>query len=239
VQSATDRDQDRSYAALYDLLTNRLFADPVLLGHYPDPLEPFAVELRTLLEADPDDLRTIHQPLDFYGVNYAEPARVAAGPTVLKAPDGQLIPTTSWPFHLEPFREHPTTSAGAVNAPEYVAVALGELAERYPDLPPVYLSLAGGAFADQADARHIVNDTARVDYLAEHLVAALDAMAPGRPAAAIDLAGITFWSLLDAFEWDSGYTQPTGIVHVDFANDRRTRTPKLSYRWLQHALANR
>ena len=239
VQSATDRDQDRSYAALYDLLTNRLFADPVLLGHYPDPLEPFAVELRTLLEADPDDLRTIHQPLDFYGVNYAEPARVAAGPTVLKAPDGQLIPTTSWPFHLEPFREHSTTSAGAVNAPEYVAVALGELAERYPDLPPVYLSLAGGAFADQADARHIVNDTARVDYLAEHLVAALDAMAPGRPAAAIDLAGITFWSLLDAFEWDSGYTQPTGIVHVDFANDRRTRTPKLSYRWLQHALANR
>ncbi|WP_104082956.1 glycoside hydrolase family 1 protein [Cryobacterium sp. Y11] len=239
VQSATDRDQDRSYAALYDLLANRVFADPVLLGHYPDPLEPFAVELRTLLETDPDDLRTIHQPLDFYGVNYTEPARIAAGPTTLTAPDGQPIPVTSWPFHLEPFREHPTTATGAVNAPEYVAVALAELAKRYPALPPVYLSLAGGAFFDQADARHFVHDPARIDYLAEHLVAALDATTSGSPAAAIDLAGVAFWSLLDAFEWNAGYTQPTGLVHVDFANDRRTRTPKSSYRWLQHALANR
>ncbi|TFB71450.1 glycosyl hydrolase family protein [Cryobacterium glaciale] len=239
VQSATDRDQDRSFAALYDLLRNRLFTDPVLLGHYPDPLEPFAVELRSMLEADPADLRTIHQPLDFYGLNYIEPARIAAGPTVRKTPEGQPIPTTSWPFHLEPFREHPTTSAGAVNAPDYVAVALAELAERYPDLPPVSLSLAGGAFSDQADARHAVHDPARIDYLAEHLVAALDATAPGASAAAVNLAGITFWSLLDAFEWDAGYTQPTGLVHVDFSNDRRTRTPKSSYRWLQHALANR
>ena len=63
--------------------------------------------------------------------------------------------------------------------------------------------------------------------------------APGAPAATVDLAGITFWSLLDAFEWNDGYTQPTGLVHVDFADDRRTRTPKQSYRWLQHALANR
>ena len=233
VQPATDTDQDRSYAALYDLLRNRLFADPVLLGHYPDPLEPFAVELRSMLEADPADLRTIHQPLDFYGLSYTEPARIAAGPTVRKTPEGEPIPVTSWPFHLESFREHPTTSAGAVNAPEYVSVALTEVVERYPDLPPVYLSLAGGAFSDQADARNAVHDPARIDYLAEHLVAALEATAP------IDLAGITFWSLFDAFEWDAGYTQPTGLVHVDFADDRRTRTPKSSFRWLQHALANR
>ncbi|SEN10230.1 glycosyl hydrolase family protein [Cryobacterium sp. TMT1-3] len=239
VQSATDRDQDRSYAALYDLMVNRLFADPVLLGRFPDPLEPFAVELRSMLETDPADLRTIHQPLDFYGLSYTEPARVSAGPTVRTTPEGQPIPTPSWPFHFEPFREHPTTSTGAVNAPEYVAVALAELAGRYADLPPVYLSLAGGAFFDQADARHQVHDPARIDYLAEHLVTALDATVPGASAEAIDLAGVTFWSLLDAFEWDAGYTQPTGLVHVDFTDDRRTRTPKQSFRWLQHALANR
>lgn len=239
VQAATDREQDRSYAALYDLLQNRLFADPVLLGRYPDPLEPFALELRTLLEADPADLRTIHQPLDFYGVSYTEPARVAAGPTTLAGPDGQPLPVTSWPFHLEPFREHPSTSAGTVNAPEYVTVALAELAGRYPGIPPVYLSLAGGAFGDQADARHAVHDPARIDYLAEHLIAALEAAAPGGLAAAVNLRGVAFWSLLDGFEWNAGYTEPTGLVHVDFSDDRRTRTPKSSYRWLQRALANR
>lgn len=239
VEAATDGEQDRSYAALYDLLQNRLFADPVLLGHYPDPLEPFALELRTLLEADPADLRTMHQPLDFYGLGYTEPARVAAGPTTLTGPDGQPIPVTSWPFHLGAFREHPTTSAGTVNASEYVAVALAELAGRYPGIPPVYLSLAGAAFGDQADARHVVHDPARIDYLAEHLVAALDATAVGGPAADLDLRGAAFWSLLDGFEWKAGYTAPTGLVHVDYSDDRRTRTPKSSYRWLQRALANR
>jgi len=239
VLSATDRDQDRSYADLYDLLQNRVFADPVLLGHYPGPLEPFAVELRGLLEADPADLRTIHQPLDFYGVSYTEPARVASGPTTLTGPDGQPLPVISWPFHFEPFREHPTTSAGVVNAPEYVAVALAEVAERYPVLPPVYLSVAGAAFSDKPDARHNVQDPARIDYLAEHVAAALEATAPGGSAAALDLRGVAFWSLLDGFEWNAGYTHPTGLVHVDFVNVRRTRTPKQSFRWLQHALANR
>jgi beta-glucosidase len=40
-------------------------------------------------------------------------------------------------------------------------------------------------------------------------------------AAGVPLAGYFAWSLLDNFEWRSGYTQRFGIVWVDFETQER------------------
>ena len=72
--AASDSAEDKEAAASYATLWNRLFSDPVLRGSYPvgfDALMPGPVE---------DDLRTIGTPVDFYGVNYYNPTRVA-GPS--------------------------------------------------------------------------------------------------------------------------------------------------------------
>ncbi|HZK59539.1 MAG TPA: family 1 glycosylhydrolase [Cryobacterium sp.] len=53
------------------------------------------------------------------------------------------------------------------------------------------------------------------------------------------MLGYFAWSLLDGFEWTAGYTQRFGLVHVDFADGARARTPKSSYRWLQSVLSSR
>ncbi|MGO4690886.1 glycoside hydrolase family 1 protein [Glaciibacter sp. 2TAF33] len=257
VEPAGDREEDRVFAELFDVLHNRIFADPVLLGRYPE-LPEFAKELRPLAEVDPDDLSTIHQPLDFYGLGYYMPSRVAAGSGGTAGPDGGTPVLARLPFHLEPFREFPRTGFGWPIAPEYLAVSLQELRDRYGKaLPPVYITEGGASFPDTAPGtgtgtgavagkrgdhpqrgeRTEVSDVDRVDYLAEHVTAALASVSPGGSAEGVDLRGYFVWSLLDNFEWAAGYTQRFGLVRVDFTD--QARTPKLSYRWLQKVLAAR
>ena len=51
----------------------------------------------------------------------------------------------------------------------------------------------------------------------------------------VDVRGYFAWSLLDNFEWSSGYTVRFGINYVDYKNGLK-RYPKLSARWFKNFL---
>lgn len=233
VEPARDTIRNRGHAEVFDILHNRIFADPVLLGRYPDfPLLSRKL-FAPLIDVDDADLEIIAQPLDFYGLNYYMPTRIAVGPpTDDMTPDGAAPGMRSLPFHLATWPEFPVTGFGWPIAPEYFAATLADYGSRYGDaLPPVYITEGGASFPDEVLPDGSIDDARRIAYLAEHLSVAF-AGAPG-----IEVLGYYVWTLMDNWEWAAGFSQRFGLVHVDF--ESLARTPKGSYRWLQQVLANR
>ncbi|MFJ8283521.1 GH1 family beta-glucosidase [Streptomyces griseoluteus] len=216
VESASADPADMEAAAFYDLLLNRLFAEPVLLGAYPDgtaALMPEGVE---------DDLRIIAEPLDWYGINYYAPARVGAPQRTPTEFGGVPLPAEI-PFSLRDFDGVPVTDFGWPVVPEALTGLLTGLRDRYGDrLPPLVITENGCSYEG-------LDDQDRIAYLDGHVRAVHAALAEGA-----DVRGYFVWSLLDNFEWAEGYARRFGLVDVDFASLRRT--PKASYHWYRELL---
>ncbi|MGW9629542.1 glycoside hydrolase family 1 protein [Agromyces sp. NPDC055520] len=253
---ASDAPADQFAAGAFDLIYNRIFADPVLTGAYPD-LSGFGLEAMPGLEAG--DLELIGAPIDFYGINFYNPTRVAA------PSEGSEFAAAGLPFEPVEFEGVPTTGFDWPIMPETFTELLVSFARDYGDrLPPVVITEngasfpdevvaggdgaggdgvggadadgvggdgAGGAGADGVGAARAVHDDARIGYLDAHIAAVRSAIDQG-----VDVRGYYLWSLTDNFEWAEGYTQRFGLVHVDFETGERT--PKDSYDWYRDRIAS-
>jgi beta-glucosidase len=94
---------------------------------------------------------------------------------------------------------------------------------------PLLITENGAAFDDEPGADGAVHDPDRITYLRDHLAAVHRAIALG-----VDVRGYFVWSLMDNFEWAWGYAKRFGIVHVDYATQRRT--PKDSALWYRDVI---
>jgi beta-glucosidase len=201
-------DLDRNATMRFDAMWNGACLDPLLQGAYPAPV---AADFAPLI-AD-GDLAAIHRPLDFLGVNYYAPMYVADAPGSLfgawfgAVPPGTPFTAMGWPVD----------AAG-------LAEELISLSQRY-GRPEIYVTENGACYDDTVAADGVVHDGERLAFIRDHLAAAGRAVAAG-----VKLRGYFVWSLLDNFEWASGYSRRFGIIRVDFADQRRT--PKASYQWL-------
>ncbi|WP_409489443.1 GH1 family beta-glucosidase [Amycolatopsis sp. cmx-11-12] len=205
---ASDSPEDEAAGEWIDALINRTYADPVLLGRYPEQV------VEHLPKNFADDLPTIAQPLDFYGVNYYEPQGVAA--------PGEGNPL---PFELRAIEGYPMTTNDSPIVSHGLRDLLVTFQERYREhLPPVYITENGCSFDDVVAEDGHVHDQERIDFLDSHLVAVREAMDAG-----VDVRGYFVWSLMDNFEWSKGYQPRFGLVHIDY--ETQQRTPKDSFGW--------
>ena len=70
---ASDDEADVGASKLFDAMWNGMFIEPMLVGRYPVDMFPLVEHV-----VKDGDMPTIRQPLDFYGVNYYNPMRIAA-----------------------------------------------------------------------------------------------------------------------------------------------------------------
>ncbi|MEV4876613.1 GH1 family beta-glucosidase [Streptomyces cyaneofuscatus] len=199
---ASTSEADIAAARRADGHINRWWLDPILGRGYPqDMVETYGVEL----PVRPGDLETIAAPLDWLGLNYyfrqivtADPSGPAPGFTQVPVVDGRHT-YMDWEVYADGLEQ-----------------LLLRLTEEY-GVERIYVTENGSAYQDTVAADGSVHDPERVRYLEEHLAACARAVAKGAP-----LAGYFAWSLLDNFEWAYGYDKRFGLVHVDYATQRRT-----------------
>jgi beta-glucosidase len=200
---ATDSPADVAAARRANAWRNQQFLDAIILGSVPAELpEMFGREWRGLSD---EDVKIINQPIDFIGLNYYT--------RLVVSDDSQTLPTRA--------KRTPTPGSNTLIGWEIYPAGLTDtlmtLHERY-DGTPIYITECGAAFKDPlANGTDEVQDPDRVEFLRTHIQAAARALEQG-----VDLRGFFVWSLLDNFEWNSGYSMPFGLYQVDFETQLRT-----------------
>lgn len=77
-------------------------------------------------------------------------------------------------------------------------------------------------------------DEGRIEYMKAHLASVARTVDEG-----CNVIGYTTWSIIDNFEWLSGYTEKFGIVAVNMESVNKKRTPKKSAFFLKQLIFDR
>ena len=168
VRPSSEHEADQRAAERFDGFWNGAFLDPLFRGVYPEAVaaefEPAIVE---------GDLKIVHAPVDFFGVNYYAPAWVTEAPQSLfgawfgAVPPGVRFTAVGWPVDASGLNE-----------------ALNRLRDHYGN-PEVYVTENGACYDDHVAADGTVTDDDRVAYFREHVVAARRAIADESSSKAI------------------------------------------------------
>ena len=175
------------------------WSDPVILGQYPEAFlkayEPWLPDIR------PGDMEIISQPLDFYGQNIYNGYAVHAGkdgkPVVGARPEGSPKTGTQWPV-----------------TPEALYWGPRFLYERYK--LPIYITENGMSCHDWPSLDGKIHDPNRIDFT-ERYLKNLEAASD-----ICDIRGYFYWSLMDNYEWNLGYSERFGLIYVDYSTGKRT-----------------
>jgi beta-glucosidase len=225
VTTVSDDADDRDAARRVDGLSNRLFLDPVLRGQYPDDMRDDLEPIAGSEFIANGDAESIAAPIDFLGVNYYSRHVVRAARVDRTSDSARHEPAWVGANDVEQLDTgKPKTQMGWEIDATGLYDVLRRVTDEY-DAPPLYVTENGAAFVDEVTSDGEVHDPHRVAYLDAHFRAAKQAIDDG-----VDLRGYFVWTLIDNFEWSWGFDRRFGVVHIDFATQRRTI--KDSGRWL-------
>lgn len=189
------------------------WSDPILFGKYPE--DGLTLYRDYLPQITKDDLALISQPIDFYGQNIYNGNRIRMGadgnPEIVKRYDGFPKTALNWPV-----------------TPESLYWGPYFLYQRYQK--PIYITENGLSCHDVISSDGKVHDPNRIAFLESYLKQLKQAASDG-----VDIRGYFHWSLMDNFEWHSGYAERFGLIYVDYPTQKRII--KDSAHWYQAIIA--
>jgi beta-glucosidase len=195
------------------LMSNSWWADPVFLGRYPKDAEKiFGTQMYTFTS---EEWKLVSQPLDFYGYNNYQ---------------GRIDqPIDPYGYDNYGYQGCPKTTFGWNVTPDSLYWSSKFLYERYGK--PILITENGYAGTDWVALDGKVHDTNRIDFVHRYLLGLKRAVEEGVP-----VLGYQYWSIMDNFEWSSGYDLRFGMIYVDYRTLKRT--VKDSAYWYHDVIAS-
>lgn len=205
------------------------FADPIYKGDYPESMRE-RVKKR-LPVFSPSDRELILGSSDFFGLNhyttmYASDARGKLDESSVYG-NGGLSEDQDVNLSVDPTWS--LTEMHWAVVPWGCQKLLEWIDQRYEN-PSIVITENGCAYNDKLiDGK--VDDQSRIDFFHSYLSSVHEAIQNG-----VDVEGYFMWSLMDNFEWASGYSKRFGIHYVDF--ETLKRMPKSSAHWYAGVIKN-
>ncbi len=206
------------------------FADPIYFGDYPAVMRERVGDRLPVFS--PQEKLLIRGSSDFFGLNHyntmyasdVEPGKkvenyVYANAGVFKDQHVALTADPTWEL----------TDMQWPVVPWGLGKLLLWISKRYEN-PPIYITENGCATPDIVSEGK-VDDPRRISFLNGYLGAVHDAISDGA-----DVRGYFVWSLMDNFEWASGYDKRFGMIHINF--ETMERVPKSSATWYTEVIKN-
>lgn len=180
------------------MITNAWWADPIILGKFNEEAEKRWGEL--LPQFTEEEWNMVSAPLDFYGFN-------AYQGTVVYQSNKDCYPTYACQGSARTMTDWNVTPEVLYYAPKF-------LYERYK--LPILITENGMAGMDWVSLDGGVHDMQRIDFLHRYLLELERAVGEGIP-----VLGYQHWSVMDNFEWMSGYDKRFGLIYIDYQSQKR------------------
>ncbi|OPZ72740.1 MAG: Beta-glucosidase A [bacterium ADurb.Bin478] len=218
-------DQDAAQRALEFFLG--WFADPIFLGDYPQVMRERVKErLPVFSDQERDELKG---SADFFGLNHYTTmlAQDSRGAKISQEVYGNGGLSEDQEVQLSTDPSWQKTEMGWSIVPWGIRKLLHWIDARYAH-PAIVITENGCACPDVVD-KGVVHDPLRIAYLSSYLGEVYNALSAG-----VDVRGYFLWSLMDNFEWASGFSKRFGLHYVDFATG--ARIGKDSAKWYSHVI---
>jgi beta-glucosidase len=201
-----------------DAILNRLFIEPLIGRGYPLKDLPFLEQIEKYIL--PQDEQRLHTIPDFIGIqNYTR--EVVAHSWMMPYIQAKIIDPRQ--------RKVETTAMNWEVYPSALSSMIRKFND-YPEIPSIIVTENGAAFPDEIQNGE-VNDQQRIDYFKRYLQELESTREEG-----CRVDGYFAWSFTDNFEWAEGYRPRFGLVHIDYASQKRTI--KESARWYSAYIQN-
>lgn len=206
---------------------NYFFTDVQVRGQYPAYAQKFFKKKKINLTISPEDIQCLKEnTVDYISLSYYNSRCVSADDS-LATHSGNLFASV-----MNPFLE--TSQWGWPIDPLGFRITLNDLYDRYQK--PLFVVENGLGAVDNLDEHKEIHDHYRINYLANHIKALLQA----RDEDGVPVFGYTMWSGFDSISATGGeMSKRYGLIYVvldDQGQGSFKRIPKDSYYWYQKVI---